>query len=97
MRLHRLRRIHVNGPNEPARLVGADGQTCEIDRTEPLPDVVEEWRGLDPVDPAPRSAGRGAGGEIVTGYRWQLPRDDRAALRRSTEATQLPLVLKPMS
>ena len=44
VRLHRLRRIHVNGLHEPARLVGADGQERQINRTEPQPNVVEEAR-----------------------------------------------------
>ena len=35
MRLHRLRRIHVNALHEPARLVGADRQQRQIDRAEP--------------------------------------------------------------
>ena len=44
VRLHRLRRIHVNGLHEPARLVRADRQQRQIDRAEPLPDVAEEGR-----------------------------------------------------
>src|SRR5437879_4771207 len=44
VRLHRLRRIHVNDLHEPPRLVGADREQGQIDRTEPLPDVAEEWR-----------------------------------------------------
>src|SRR5580704_6989255 len=42
VRLHRLRRIHVNDLHEPARLIGTDRQQCEVDWTEPLPDVVKE-------------------------------------------------------
>ena len=42
MRLHRLGWIHVNDPHEPSRLVGADGQKCEVDRAKTPPDVAEE-------------------------------------------------------
>ena len=42
VRLHRLRRIHVHDVHEPARLVRADRQQREIDRTEPVADVAEE-------------------------------------------------------
>ena len=42
VRLHRLRWIHVNGLHEPARLVRADRQKRQIDRTEPASDVAEE-------------------------------------------------------
>ena len=44
VRLHRLCRIHVNGLHEPARLVGADREKGQIDRTEPLPDIAKERR-----------------------------------------------------
>ena len=44
MRLHRLRWIHVYRLHEPARLIGADRQQCEIDRPETVPNVREEWR-----------------------------------------------------
>jgi len=39
-----LRRIHVNGLHEPARLVGADGQKRQGNRTEPQPNIVEQAR-----------------------------------------------------
>ena len=57
VRLHGLRRIHVNGLHEPARLVGADRQQRQIDRTEPLPDIAEE-RGVRGVagEKDPRAA-----------------------------------------
>ena len=44
VRLHRLRRIHVNGLHEPAWLVGADRQKGQIDRAEPFSNVAEEAR-----------------------------------------------------
>src|SRR5438105_4988174 len=44
VRLHRLGRIHVNHPHEPAGLVRADRQQRQIDRPEPPADVVEEAR-----------------------------------------------------
>ena len=44
VRLHRFRRIHVHGLHEPARLVRADGQQCQIDRAKPHSDVAEEGR-----------------------------------------------------
>ena len=48
MCLYCLRRIHVNGLHEPARLVRADGQQRQIDRTKPLPDLAEK-RGVGTV------------------------------------------------
>ena len=42
MRLHRLCRIHVNRLHEPAGFIGADGQQCQIDRTETVSDVAKE-------------------------------------------------------
>src|SRR5437868_11228691 len=42
MRLHRLRRIHVNGLHEPAWLVPPNGQERKVNRTEPEPNVAEE-------------------------------------------------------
>ena len=44
MCLHGLSRIHVDRLHEPPRLVGADRQEREINRPEPLPDVVEQAR-----------------------------------------------------
>jgi len=42
VRLHRFCWIHVNGLHEPARLVSADGQERQINRTEPQPNVAKE-------------------------------------------------------
>src|SRR3989442_444713 len=38
VRLHGLRRIHVDVPHEPARLVGADREEGEIERAQPCRD-----------------------------------------------------------
>ena len=42
VRLHGLRRIHVDVLHKPARLVGADGQQGEVDRGRALADLAEE-------------------------------------------------------
>jgi hypothetical protein len=42
VRLHCLRRIHVNDLHEPPRLIGTDRQQRKVDWTEPPPYVVEE-------------------------------------------------------
>src|SRR5206468_3678056 len=42
VRLHRFRRIHVNGLHEPPRFVGANREKCQSDRTQPMPDLVED-------------------------------------------------------
>ena len=80
VRLHRLGRIHVNRLHEPARLVGANWQECQIDCAERAANLVKETsvaRVACEVDPAisgreqesaPQGAiaiERAAGGEML--------------------------------